>query len=293
MTDDARARALRLVAAPAWTSLSLLVACGGDGAGPDAPAKQETLTIAGSSTLQPVAELAAEAFEVAHPGVRVEVQGGGSGVGVSATRSGLAQIGMVSRSLKPDEADLTATPVALDGIALIVHRDNPVAGLTKDQVFDVWSGAASSWAALGGADRPITVVNKEEGRATLELFLHHFGLKDKVRADAVVIGPNGQAITTVAGNPDAVAYVSIGSATKAEQAGEAIRRVPLDGHEASVATVKDGSYPLSRELIFVTKGPPSGVAKDFVDFVRSPEGQAIAAREDFIPVGEAGPVASP
>jgi phosphate transport system substrate-binding protein len=172
---------------------------------------------------------------------------------------------------------------------MIVNANNPLTAITKDQVVGVYSGATATWKDLGWEDHAITVVSKEEGRSTLELFQQHFGLKDKIMANAVIIGPNGQAITTVAGNPYAIAYVSIGSAAVAESQGTAIRRLALDGVVASVENVANGTYPLMRPLNLVSKGPPAGRAKEFVDFILSPDGQAIVRREDFVPVGNATP----
>ena len=254
-----------------------------------APVAAAHLTLAGSSTVQPVAEAAAQAFEALHPDAQVDVQGGGSSVGISSARSGLADIGMVSRGLKPEESDLAAVSIAIDGIALVVHAQNPVAGLTKEQVVSIYTGQFTSWKALGGEDHAITLVNKEEGRSTLELFEGYFGLKGKVAAGAVVIGPNGQAITTVAGNPWAIAYVSIGSATFAEAQGTPIKRLSLEGIAASVETVSNATYPLVRPLNLVTRGPATGLAKEFEDFLLSDAGQKIVAKEDFVPVPHAPP----
>jgi phosphate transport system substrate-binding protein len=159
--------------------------------------------------------------------------------------------------------------------------------LTSAQVVEIYTGATSSWLAFQGSDRPITVINKEEGRATLELFENFFKLKGKFVGTAIIIGPNGQAIQTVAGNPDSIAYVSIGSATVAEAQGTTIKRVSLDGVEATVETVSAGKYPLSRELTLTTKGPASGLAREFMDFMLSSDGQAIVQAEDFVPVGPA------
>lgn len=252
-----------------------------------APVVASHLTLAGSSTIQPLAEVAGQAYEKAHPGVQIDVQGGGSSVGISSARSGLSDIGTVSRPLKEDEKDLTATTIALDGIALIVNAANPMAGITADQVVAIYSGAKTNWHDFGGADKPITVVNKEEGRATLELFEQHFGLKGKFVPTAVIIGPNGQAITTVAGNPDAIAYVSIGSAAVAESEGTAIRRLPLDGIAATTENVANNTYTVTRPLNLVTKGAPAGLAADFTAFVLSPEGQKLVAEQDFIPLPQA------
>jgi phosphate transport system substrate-binding protein len=258
-------------------SVVFVLACAGSPSGGH-------LTLAGSSTLQPLLEVAGQAFEASREGVEIDVQGGGSSVGISAPRSGLAHVGMVSRPLKPEESDLTATAIALDGIALIVHASNPLPGLTREQVVDIYGGKLTSWTELGGEAHHITVVNKEEGRATLELFEQYTGLKGKFRPDAVIIGPNGQAITTVAGNPDAIAYVSIGSAAVAESSGTPIRRIPLDGVPATPESVSSGAYPLSRPLNLVTVGPPSGLAAELIVFLHSPEGQALVVEQDFIPV---------
>lgn len=255
--------------------VTLLLACG-------PPA--ERLVVAGSSTVQPVVEVAAQAYEALHPGVEIDVQGGGSSVGISSARSGLADLGMVSRALKPDEADLVATPIALDGIALVVHASNPVTDLSTGDVVAIFSGERPEWSP----GRPVTVVNKEEGRATLELFAAHFGLQGRFSPAAVVVGPNGQAIATVAGNPDAITYVSVGSALVAEADGTPIRRVTLDGVAATPDTVADGTYPISRPLVLVTAGPPTGLAAAFVAYLLSPEGQRIASAQDFVPVTSVG-----
>ena len=254
--------------------LALILSCSSD---------RDPLVLAGSSTIRPVVELIAAAYEAEHPEAQIDVQGGGSGVGVASARSGLADIGMVSRALHPDEADLHATTIARDGIALIAHRDNPVAGLTTAEVVAIYSGQTQRW----DHGPSITAVNKEEGRSTRELFAEHFGLAERFRTDLVVIGPNGQAIATVAADPGALAYVSIGSALGAIAAGSPIRPMPLDGVTPSVAAVRSGAWPLSRDLNLVTAERPTGPAADFVSFVVGAAGQAVVAAEDFVPVADA------
>jgi phosphate transport system substrate-binding protein len=243
------------------------------------------LTIAGSSTIQPLAEVAAQAYEKKHPGVRIDVQGGGSSVGISSARSGLSDIGTVSRALhSADESDLFPTTIALDGLAIITHASNPLKNITKQQVIDIYTGKITNWKQLGWIDKAIVVVNKEEGRATLELFEKYFDLKGKFVKSAVIIGPNGQAITTVAGNPQAVAYVSIGSAAVAEGEGTTIHRLSLEGIEASVENIKNNTYGLRRPLTMVTKSRPSGLAKDYLDFILGHEGQKLVLEQDFVPL---------
>ena len=252
-----------------------------------ASALADQLTLAGSSTIQPMAEVLGQAFEQLHPEVRINVQGGGSSVGITTPQSGLADIGMVSRALHADETQkLTPTTFAVDGIALIAHASNPVSGLSRQQVIDIYTGTIANWRTLGWTDTRIVVVNKEEGRSTLELFAQYFGLTGKFVRDAVIIGPNGQAIATVAGNPQAIAYVSIGSAEVAVEQGTPIKLLALDEVAATSANVKSGIYGLLRPLNFVTVGPPHGLAKEFFDFVLTPTGQQIVTEQDFVPVRE-------
>lgn len=245
--------------------LPLLLAGCGDG-GKAATGK---LMLTGSSTVAPLALEIAKRYEADHPGVRIDVQTGGSSRGIADARSGVADIGMVSRALKPDEADLVAHAIAHDGIAVIVHASNPVTGLSADQIRAIYRGQIATWQAVGGPKRPITVVNKAEGRSTLELFLQHFGLASTQIHASVVIGDNEQGIKTVAGNPGAIGYVSVGAAEYAATHEVAIRLLPLDGILASTETVKDGRFPLSRPLNLVTRGQPQGLAGGFIAYARS------------------------
>ncbi len=227
------------------------------------------LTLTGSSSVGPLAAEIARRYEVAHADVRIDVQTGGSSRGVTDALSGRADIGMASRALKPEEKDLTAVTIALDGITIIIHRDNPVRNLTRDQVIALFTGKTVSWSAVGGPDRPVVVVNKAEGRSTLELFLHHFGLKAEQIKASVVIGDNAQGIKTVAGNPDAIGYVSMGAAQTDADAGVPVRLVSLDGLAPTVAAVGDRTWPISRPLNLVIKGEPNGHAAGFIALARS------------------------
>lgn len=259
----------------AVSSALLVAACGQESAG--------RLVITGSSTVAPLATVIAERFEGAHPGVKVDVQAGGSSRGIADVRQGLAELGMVSRALKAEEGDLAATTIAQDGIAMIVHRDNPVAALTGEQIVAIYTGGVRNWKDVGGPDAPITVVNKAEGRSTLELFLSHFKLATPaIRAD-VVIGDNQQGIKTVAGNLQAIGYVSIGTAEFEVERGTPIRLLPLEGVEPTTASVAAGSFPLSRPLNLVHRGELSAVAREFLSFAGSAEVHDLVIRQYFVP----------
>ena len=252
----------------------------------DHPAEDRRLVLTGSSTVAPLASEIAKRFEAQHPGTRIDVQMGGSSRGVADAERGLADIGMVSRALKDSERDLTPATIARDGICIIVHEDNGVTGLTNEQVVAIYTGVTKNWSEVGGVDAPITVVNKAEGRSTLELFLEHFGLENKnVRAD-VVIGDNEQGVRTVAGNPDAIGYVSIGTAEYDATHGVPIKLLPVGGVAPSIASVAGGVFPLSRPLNLVTKGPPTGLAAEFIAFARSEAVHDIIKEQYFVPVAQ-------
>lgn len=242
------------------------------------------LVLTGSSTIAPLALEIGRRFESLNPGVRIDVQSGGSSRGISDARSGLADIGMVSRALKPEEADLKAHLIARDGVTVITHASNPVKVLSKAQIIAIYTGKTTNWKTLGGRDQAITVVNKAEGRSTLELFTQFFGLKNEQIRAQVIIGDNQQGIKTVAGNPGAIGYVSIGTAEYEAKVGTPIRLLALDGVKALVANVSNETFPLARPLNLVTTPKPSGLAKRFIDFAQSAAVHDIVKDQYFVPV---------
>ncbi len=265
--------------------LAILPALSGCQESPAANPPTQKLIITGSSTIAPLIADIGKRFEAQHPGVRVDVQTGGSSRGVADTRSGIAHIGMASRALHPRETiDLVGTAIAQDGIGLIVHADNPVANLSTQQVVDIYTGAITNWQSVGGKNAPIVVVNKAEGRATLEIFLQHFHLTNSAIKADVVIGDNEHGIKTVAGNPQAIAYVSIGTATYDVSAGIQIKLLQLDAIPASLNTVKNGTFPLSRPLTLMTPKHPHALAQTFITFAASPHVQHLVTQHSFSPL---------
>jgi phosphate transport system substrate-binding protein len=242
--------------------------------------------LTGSSTIAPLASELGKAFEAKYPGVRVDVQAGGSGRGITDARQATADIGMVSRKLKDDEQDLLSFTIANDGVAPILNTSNPVTQLTDQQIIDIYLGKITNWKDVGGNDAPITVVNKAEGRSTLELFAQYFKIEPKDIKAQVVIGDNQEGIKSVAGNPDAIGYVSIGTAEYEAGHGTAIKLLPIQGVAATVEDVRNGTFPLSRPLNLVTKTPPQGLVKQFIDFAQSPEVTPIVKDQFFVPLTE-------
>ena len=261
---------------------SSLVSCTRDAAA----GTRQQLVLTGSSTVAPLAAELARRFESTRPDVRVDVQSGGSSRGIADARSGHAELGMASRALAPSETDLQAHTIARDGVALIVHADNQLEGLSSEQVRAIYTGKISDWKQLGASPGPITVVNKAAGRATLAVFLEHFGLEARAIKAAIIAGENEQAIKTVAGTRGAIGYVSIGTAEVDIEAGVAIKLLALDGVEASSENVAKGRYPLARPLNLITSSEPSELALDFIDFAKSSANNDIVLREAFIPVAD-------
>ena len=247
-------------------------------------AASQKIVLTGSSTIAPLAAEIGKRFEKLNPDVRVDVQSGGSSRGVSDARNGLADIGMASRTLKAKENNLKSFTIALDGIGVVLHKDNPVKTLTDRQVIDIYTGKISNWKDVGGKDARITVVNKAEGRSTLELFLHYYQLKNSDIKPQVVIGDNQQGIKTVAGNRSAIGYVSVGTAEFEAGNGTPIKLLPLNGIAASVENVRNGSFPLSRPLNLVTKTAPQGLAKRFMDFASSKAVYDLIEAQYFVPL---------
>ncbi len=242
------------------------------------------LVITGSSTVAPLVAEIGKRFEAAHPGTRVDVQTGGSSRGIADARNGLADIGMASRALAAGEEDLHAFPIARDGVCVFVHRDNPVSQLTDGQIAAIYTGRLRNWSEVGGADAPITVVNKAEGRATLAVFLDHLRLAgSEIRAD-VIVGDNEQGIKTVVADPNAIAYVSIGTAEFSATHGVPVKLLPAGGVAATTERLADGSFPLARPLNLVTRDAPVGLTKEFIDFARSCEVDDLARELYFVPV---------
>ncbi|MBX9863941.1 MAG: phosphate ABC transporter substrate-binding protein [Hyphomicrobium sp.] len=242
------------------------------------------LTITGASTIAPLASEIGKRLEETNPDLRIDVQTGGSARGVADVRAGLAAIGLVSRNLKDDETDLTAFTIARDGVGIILNTDNPVSVLTDEQIVDIYLGKIANWKDVGGKDAPITVVNKAEGRSTLDLFTNYFKLKNSDIKASVVIGDNQQGIKTVAGNHNAIGYVSIGTAEFESEQGTPIKLLPLKGVAASVENVRNGTFSLARPLNLVVKAAPEGTVKSFIDFAQSKDVRDLVKEQFFVPL---------
>lgn len=241
--------------------------------------------VTGSSTVAPIVWDAAKRYEESHPGVRIEVQTGGSSRGIGDATTAVADLGMASRALKDEEkVELTAHVLAADGVCVIVHKDNPVKQLNKQQLIDIYTKKITHWNQVGGNNATIVVANKAEGRATLEVFLAYLGLDNAdVKAD-LVVGENLHAINSVVSNPGTVGYVSIGTAVAEAGAGTPIKLVVTDGVVPSMESVRNATFPITRPLIVVTDAETSPAARGFLDYLISSETNDIVEKHFFVPV---------
>jgi phosphate transport system substrate-binding protein len=242
------------------------------------PPHRAGLTVAGSTSVQPIVELLAERYMAQHPGCVVNVQGGGSSAGIRAALSGAADIGMSSRALKPDEKGLTEVLLARDAIALIVHPDNPLRSLTKAQARGIFAGQTQRWEEVGGKPGRITFITREEGSGTRGAFEELvMGKEVEIAPDGIVQDSTGAARAIVAGDPNAIAYISLGMVTPE------VAKVALDGIEPSEESAASGAYGLTRPFSLLTKGSPGAEGQAFLDFLRLPESQATVAEEGYVP----------
>jgi phosphate transport system substrate-binding protein len=244
-----------------WIVL-LLAACG--------PSDSGGLTITGSTSVTPFAEHLAELYQKQHPGTAINIQGLGSSAGIRAALDGVAEIGMSSRDLQPDEIDkLDQIVIARDALAVVVNPSNPIAALTTPQIQDIFSGKIRTWDAVGGPPLPITVVSREAGSGTFSAF-EELVMKGKPIATLVLRqGSNGSIRQIVAQDSQAIGYISLGIVDSS------VKGLAIDGVEPSVAHVEAGTYQLVRPFLFVwRKGQPlSPLGQAYVGYVMSPEGQ--------------------
>lgn len=263
--------------------LSTLVICRASGAEPSAPLPASRLSVTGSTTMAPLMTEIAKRFQALHPDIRIEVQMGGSGRGISDARQGKADIGMVSRALGEGERDLYSMPIARDGVAIIVHQENPVNSLSDRQLVDIYSGRIANWRQVGGSDAPLRALAAPPEGGSSELFSHYLQLPyDQIKAPER-IGPNAERIKAVATDPHAIVYVSVGEAERKARDGVPIKLLTIGGVPASSKNVRNGNYPLSRPLALVTRGTPSGKGRAFIEYCVSSQITDLVLAFDFVP----------
>src|SRR5438046_5204119 len=251
-------------------------------------ARADTLVIKGSDTLgaKLVPQLAEE-FKAQHPGTTFNIAAEGSTTGIAAIIDGTAQIGMASRPTKPEEVaaakakgvNFKETIVAYDGIAVIVSTANPIKGLTKKQVEQIFTGDVTDWSAVGGSGGKISIYTRNTSSGTYSDFKELAMKKRDYAGGSQKMAGNEQIAAEVGKNPNGVGYVGM-AYTKAG----GVKAMPIDGAVPSTKSVQAHTYPYWRPTFYYTNGDASGLAKDFVDFTVGPGGQRIVAQVGFVPI---------
>lgn len=247
-------------------------------------AKAEDITMAGSTTVLPIAQKTAEVFMNKYPGIRITVGGGGSGVGVASLIDGTCDIADSSRSMKPKEIQTAAgkgvnpkaNVVALDGIAVIVNPANAVNGLTKEQVRDIYTGKIDNWSRVGGKNVRIVVVSRDSASGTFEAFGELALGGARVRPDALMQASNQAVVAAVSRTPAGIGYVGLGYISGS------VKAVTIDGVKPSRETVLSKKYRYARPLFMYTDGEPKGAVKQYIDFVCGKEGQKLVEELGFV-----------
>jgi phosphate transport system substrate-binding protein len=244
------------------------------------------VTVAGSTSVQPYVEILVEEYRFLHPYKAVSVQGGGSSAGIRSVRSEIADIGMSSRSLTEDEEqEFWSVEIALDGLAIIIHPDNPVNNLTIEQVRDIYTRSITNWSEVGGNDARIHIIAREEGSGTRSAFQELVMADEFISQKAVVQNSNGAVRQLVSGNRDTIGFISLGLA-EPQPGMRDVKALMLDGVMPTQENVLNGSYGLYRAFLFVCLSEPEegSAAWNFINFVLSETGQEILMDEGLISV---------
>jgi len=253
-------------------AVSALTGCSGSKGG--------TVSTDGSTSMEKVIGALGESFENDNSSVTFTYNPTGSGSGIKAVLEGRCDIGLSSRNLKDEEkADgLTETVLAYDGIAMIVHPENPVSDLTLEQIAAIYTGEITNWNEVGGNDGEIVLIGREAGSGTRDGFESITGTEDacKYRQE---LTSTGDVITTVAGNPNAIGYASLASVKNS------VKAISVGGVAPSEATIKDGSYAVQRPFVLVTKTDAelSETAKKFFDYITSADANEIITSAGVVP----------
>ena len=248
-----------------------------------APAKPVTLRVAGSTAMLPLVVDLAAAYEENNPRTRVEIEGGGSRLGLERLEAG--EVDLAACSWLPTATDAAAVwyspvPVAWDGIAIVAHARNPVDELTLLQVRSLFAGWTLDWREIGGEEVVPLVVSREDGSGTRAAFEARVMGEQPVTLTAIVMPSSTAIVQYVAGHVAAIGYVSMSAASGLDDAGGngPVKVLRIEGADPAPDTVREGVYHLTRALHLVTRATPSRDVRAFVDFALSPAGQAIIGR---------------
>ena len=241
-----------------------------------------TVATGGSTSMNSVIEALTEGFAEVAPGVTISYDPTGSGAGITGAVEQTLDIGLASRALHDDETGVTATTVALDGIAMVVNNENTVSDLSIDQLAQIFRKEITNWADVGGEDGEIVVIGREAGSGTRDGFESIVGVEDACVYDQELTA-TGAVISAVASNKLAIGYASLSAV------GDTVKTLTVEGVECSEATVLDGTYKVQRPFNFITNDSAelSEAAQAFIDFAVSPDAAELIRLAGAVPLVDA------
>jgi len=253
---------------------------GGNEAASKPAAAAHTIAVGGSTSVNPLMELLIADYQKAHSNVKFTISATGSGDGIKGAAAGTYELGMSSRELTPAEigTGLDALVIAIDGIAVILNNSNPIAGLSMEQIKDIYTGKITRWEQLGSSASSktggIAVVSREPGSGTRGAFEELLKFQDQLVKGAIEFDGTGAIKAEVSRNADAIGYISLGSLDAT------VKPLSVGGVVPNTANVVAGSYKIARPFILVTKkgAPLHAETKAFVDWIMSGAGQSIVKK---------------
>jgi phosphate transport system substrate-binding protein len=261
--------------------ISLLVAVAVFGAGCTSSTNNSTsgssgstLSLAGSTSVQPDAQALAAAYMANNSGITVNVAGGGTAAGITAAGTGTAQIGMASANVTASEKaqypNLQSYPICVDGIAIVVNPKNTaVNGLTIAQVMNIYTGNITNWNQVGGSNAKIDVVNREQGSGTRSGIQSIVLKNGNFSTGGITESSTGAVASYVAGDANSIGYIATNAVTSS------VKALTINGIAPTYGNLANGTYVIERYLLYVTNGSPTGLAQSFINYTLSPAGQAV------------------
>jgi len=240
-----------------------------------------TLRIAGGTAHIPVMKEAAKRIMYMNRDIKITIAGGGSGVGIKQAGEGLVDIGNTGRKATDDEIKrygLKMFKFAIDGIAVVVNPENPVASMKKTEIMDIFSGKLDNWKALGWKDRATNVYTRDASSGTRKVFWKKALKKGEITKTANFVKSHGAMKSAISVDPYGIGYISVGYLDNT------VAPVSLDGISPTLENVRKGNYNIARGLYMNTKGEPSGLTRLFIDYILSKEGQKLVTEKGFIAV---------
>ncbi|MCO7136057.1 phosphate ABC transporter substrate-binding protein [[Clostridium] leptum] len=237
------------------------------------------ISTGGSTSMEAVIGALQEAFAETYPDVDITYDPTGSGAGITGATEGSLDIGLSSRDLKEDETGVTGTKIALDGISIIVNKDNPITDLSLEDLARIATGEVKNWSELGGNDAEIVFIGREAGSGTRDGFESIVGVEDKC-VYSEELTATGAVIAKVQSNPNAIGYASLSAVD------ESVKTLTIDKVAPSEETVQDGSYAIQRPFVFVTKdgAEQSDAVKTFIEFATSKDADELIRAAGAVPL---------